>query len=529
MSSARAGWLLALAIGLWPGLVGLLSPSDVGTHDQGKQVMYVVDALEGDWLLPHEREVPATKPPLYTWLAAAGGAVLGLGEVTVRLPSLLGCVALALATYGIGLRTVGSEASLLGVALLMTTQHVAKLAFLARTDMLLAALVAAAMLAWLAGRATAFWLCAGLAVLTKGPIGLVVPCVAVATTLAVRRDLPGLRDLTPVRGLAIAAAVLAVWLVPALLLHRAELMSMIRVELIDQMTGTGEYADVKRQPFWYLIPYLFLKLAPWSPLLFFALRDAGRPTSPAFPLTAWLGGGLFVFLFPAAKRPDHLLPVYAPAALLAGVVAARFVGGAAAPRVARGLEIASRLWAAAAAIVALATLPLAALGVSGTIPSPPLGAWLVCALALLPLAHALRGDAAPRARAVAALGAQALAVYAYAQVGTAPARSGESPPMRIFAREVAAAAGDEPIVFVETDSYPLQFLLRRNVRERKRDVLAALASAADPTWVVLPEALAGDVPAAERVVTSPPRPSRGGGRLVLLRTRGAVPPEPARG
>jgi len=238
--STRAGWLLALALGLWPGLVGLLSPSDVGTHDQGKQVMYVVDALQGQWLLPHEREVPATKPPLYTWLAAAAGGVFGLGEVTVRLPSLLASVALCLAAFAIGRRTVGAEASLYGVALLATTQHLAKLSFFARTDMLLAAFVAGALLAWLAGRATWFWLCVGLAVLTKGPVGLAVPLVAVGATLAARRDLDGLRRLEPVRGVAIVLAVIAVWLVPALLLHRDELVAMVQVELVAQMTGTGE-------------------------------------------------------------------------------------------------------------------------------------------------------------------------------------------------------------------------------------------------------------------------------------------------
>jgi len=517
--STRAGWLLALALGLWPGLVGLLSPSDVGTHDQGKQVMYVVDALQGQWLLPHEREVPATKPPLYTWLAAAAGGVFGLGEVTVRLPSLLASVALCLAAFAIGRRTVGAEASLYGVALLATTQHLAKLSFFARTDMLLAAFVAGALLAWLAGRATWFWLCVGLAVLTKGPVGLAVPLVAVGATLAARRDLDGLRRLEPVRGVAIVLAVIAVWLVPALLLHRDELVAMVQVELVEQMTGTGEYSDVKHQPFWYLVPYLFLKLAPWS-LLLLGARDAAKPSHPAFPLLAWLAGGLFVFMFPATKRPDHLLPMYVPAALLAGDVVARVVAGVTSPGLARGLELGARLWAAAAAAIALVTLPLAAFGLTRTNTTPPLAAWLLCALALLPLLHALRAVATPRARLVAALAGQALAVFAHAQVGTAPAKNGESPPMRVFARDVAAAAGDEEIVFVETDSYPLQFLLQRNVRERKRDALPTLARAAEPTWVVLPETLASELPAAESVATSPPRPSHRGERLVLLRTRG---------
>jgi hypothetical protein len=221
--------------------------------------------------------------------------------------------------------------------------------------------------------------------------------------------------------------------------------------------------------------------------------------------------------------------MYLPAALLAGSVLARFATApkdgdalpAASPALARGLDVGARLWTLGAGGFALAALPLAAAGVLPTRTAPPIGAWLVCGLALLPLVHALRPGAAPRARIAAALCAQLLSVFAFAQVGTAAAENAESPPMRAFARDVAAAAGDEEIAFVETDSFPLQFLLQRNVRELKRDALPGLVAAPEPTWVVLPEELFPALPGAQAVARSEPRPSHHGRRLVLARTRGA--------
>lgn len=528
-----AGWLAALLLAAWPSLVGLTSPSDVGTHDQGKQVMYVVDAMQGNLLVPHERGNIATKPPLYTWCAAAIAAVFGLDEVTVRMPSVLASIALGLVVFSLGRRTIGIGPSLAALALLATTQHMAKLSFFARTDMMLAAWVALALAARAAGWATAFWLCVALGTLTKGPPGLLLPLAAVALDALLARDVAALRSLRPARGLLLVAAIVALWLLPAFALHFDAMREVLREEGVEQLTGTGEYADVKHQPFWYLIPYLFLKLAPWSPLIVVGLRDALRPGSALRPVAAWLLGGLFVFLFPATKRPDHLLPMYVPAALLAGSALAPWLRGEAIAG-ARALGTIVRLWAIGAGAAALVLPPLARFSDAGASIPPAPWVFALCAIAIVPITHASRPRASRRARLAAALFAQALATFAWAHTRTAAVRDGETPVLTAFAHEVARVAGDDEILFVETSAIPLQFALQRNVPELPASALCdRLAPDATP-WLIAPEpvlaGLAADevlgprLRAASLGARSAPRPAHEGQALALVRVRAVEPP-----
>jgi 4-amino-4-deoxy-L-arabinose transferase-like glycosyltransferase len=379
--------------------------------------------------------------------------------------------------------------------------------------------------------------------MTKGPPGFAVPLAAVALHLAVTRDVERLRSVRVMRGLAIVVGVVALWLVPAMAMHFDDMRSMIREELFEQLSGTGEYADVKHQPFFYLIPYLFLKLAPWSPALVLGLRDVGKnalaaPRSlrddGALLLACWLVGGLVVFLFPATKRPDHLLPMYAPAALLAGAALWPWIGQQTPPVSARVLDGVARLWALGAGAFALVLLPATRFGATASHASPPGWMFGVSALALLPMAHALRPSATPRARLIAALAAHGLATLVFSHSLTAPAREADAPVVRAFAGEVARHVGPAPILFVETHSIPLQFLLARNVPELSRDAVATTLAGADaPSWLIAPEtvlsALVADPTVGDRVARWPivarssPRPSRGGAVLALVRIAPAAP------
>ena len=476
-----------LVLSAWPAVVGIVSPHDLELHDQGKQAMYVVGALQGDWLVPHDRGDVASKPPLYTWLAALGGAAFGLSEVTVRLPSVLAMLVLGFATYAVGRRLLDPTAALVGVALLATLQHLTKLVFFARTDMLLSAFVALALLAWVVRRDVAFWVCVGLATLTKGPAGLAIPLAAVAIDLAVRRDLAGLRALRPLRGLAIVAGLAAVWLLPAFVLHPGEMRQMFELHLLDQLTNTGIHEGAKSQPFWYLVAYYGVKLLPWALLLPVAFRRHGRPSDPAFLLVAWIVGGLFVFLFPPNKRPDHLLPMYAPGALLAGAVIADWLRGAVPAASARALDLGARGWALAASAFALLALPAAWLGLVHTTVSPPLWVFGASLLALLPLRGALRARAEPRARVAAAVVAQALLGLAWAQTFSAPAQESRAIDLRRFVAEAERVAPASDLVLCQVRSWTAPFLLQRNDPPISFAELPRLVADATPRWVVMPE------------------------------------------
>ncbi|HBZ71391.1 MAG TPA: hypothetical protein DEP35_17345 [Deltaproteobacteria bacterium] len=493
---AEASRILAvLLLSAWPALVGMVSPHDLEANDQGRAAMYVLAALDGDWLVPTDRGEAASKPPLQTWLAALGAKKWGLNEYTVRLPSVAATALLGLVTYAIGRRVLSPEAALIGVALLATLWPTAKLSFFVRFDMLVALFIALALYAYALGKRRAFWICVGLGTLTKGPAGLAPPIAAVAVDLAARRDLQGLRALRPLLGIAIVAGLVALWMVPAYVLHRDQVLEMLQFHLIDQLTNSGTHATAGSRPFWYLVAFYFLRLLPWSLLLPQAFRRHGRPSDPAFFLVAWIAGGLFVYLFPPSKRPDHVFAMYAPGALLAGSVLAGWLQGTAQPAAAKLLDGGARLFAFGASACALVAAPLAWMHVLPTLglktsSSPPFWAFAVLLVAAVPLWHALRRAATPRARLCAALCAQALACLAYAQVLAPPAVAARGPAARLFAAEAARRAGGaDRVVLCQVRSWEVPFLLHRNDRWVDVDELERRSAAPTPSWVVLPHGL----------------------------------------
>jgi 4-amino-4-deoxy-L-arabinose transferase-like glycosyltransferase len=497
--------LAVLLLSFWPAIVGMVSPHDLEANDQGRAAMYVLAALNGDWLVPNDRGEAPSKPPLQTWLAALGAERLGLDEYTVRLPSLVATVLLGLVTYAIGRRLLNPQAALIGVALFATLWPTVKLSFFVRFDMLVALWIALALYAYALGRPLAFWIFVGLGTLTKGPAGLAPPLAAVAVDLAVRRDLEGLRALRPLLGMGIVTGLVALWILPSYFFHPEQVSQMVQFHLVDQLTNSGTHATAGYRPFWYLVVFYFLKLLPWSLVLPEAFRRNGRPSNPAFLLVAWIAGGLFVYLFPPSKRPDHVFAMYAPGALLAGSVFAGWLTGTARPILAQLLDGGTRLWAFGASTVALLALPLAWMQILPlplswvdvlktfglqTYSRPPIWAFAVLLVAAVPLWHSLRRNAAPRARLVAALGAQALACLAYAQVLAPPAVAARGPAARRFAAEAAdRAGGPERVVLCEVRSWEVPFLLHRNDRWVDVDELERRSASPTPSWVVLPHGL----------------------------------------
>lgn len=483
----RTRWVCAvLALAALPSFVGIVSPHDLEVHDQARQALYVSSALDGSWLLPRERGVIATKPPLYTWLAAVGSIVLGENEYAVRLPSVLASFGLGLLVFDLGRRLHGREVGLVALALFATLPYVVKLSFLARTDMLLAFWIALAMWAALRRSALLFWTCVGLGALTKGPVGLVVPPLAVAIEALARSDAERWRALRPLRGALLVLAIVAAWLVPALAIGGDDLLHMADVELLDRLTGGGRWATTDHQPFWYLLPQVFVTLAPCSLLLPLALarpEATARATRPF--LASWILTVLLVVSLPAEKRADYLLPLFAPALLLVSALLVAWRRGALPDGTTRWIDVGTRFWAVGAGLAAAG----GAIGILTGAISPPAEppAWvLALGLAgLLPLAWTAWVRAGRAERLAGALAAQALLVLVWANVWALPAAAGDAPALRQFARQVAQATHAEPIEFHRARSRSIQFLLRRNAAELDAAQLVARASAPGGTWVVL--------------------------------------------
>ncbi|HEU4402825.1 MAG TPA: glycosyltransferase family 39 protein, partial [Candidatus Polarisedimenticolia bacterium] len=191
-----------LFVGL--GAVGLLDPDEP---------FYAVPACEmlrsGSWLVPIFRGEPwFDKPIFFYWVVLAGFRLLGESEVAARLGSALAGFGGAVAVLSFGRRFAsGRITALLAALVLLTSLEYALMARVAVTDMTLTLAITLVMLAAAryleegrTSQAALAGAAAGLALLTKGPVGALLPGVAllVYALLARRSDL--------VRRRALAAA-----------------------------------------------------------------------------------------------------------------------------------------------------------------------------------------------------------------------------------------------------------------------------------------------------------------------------------
>jgi len=173
---------------------------------------------DGRWIVPHVNGVVTTdKPPLFFWSIAVVSLPLGTVTAwTARLPSVLAALGTLVLTLRLGRRLGDAATGTLAAAVLATSYLFWDKARTAQIDALLCLLILVAISAFEAWRAgevpgraagIAFWAAGGLAVLAKGPVGILLPLGIALVTLGVDRGLGRWRTFAPVAGPAAFLAV----------------------------------------------------------------------------------------------------------------------------------------------------------------------------------------------------------------------------------------------------------------------------------------------------------------------------------
>jgi len=288
------------------------------------------------------------KPPLYFWLAAAAGAPLGkVTEGAARLPSALAALATLALTIAFGARLLGGPAALNGAALLLTAWTFAETSRRVQLDVLLTCFETLALFGFwrldrgLGGRRGNLVLLhasMGLAVLTKGPVGFLVPLLAIVGYLALERRL---RDLPR----ALAPWALPLSLAPGLA-WVAGAAALAPSGYLDEAVGTnliGRFfaGTSHERPFYYFFYNFPADFVPWTlllPVVVWAARarafggDVSPGTSRAWRfLLCWFGATFVFFSLSSGKRGLYLLPAFPAASLLTADATLRWLAGRAAP------------------------------------------------------------------------------------------------------------------------------------------------------------------------------------------------------
>ena len=320
--TGAAAILCLVALYFWGNdSLSVTAPVEVNYAQTAKEML-----AAGDWISPQiYGNYWYDKPIFFYWELLAAFSVFGVTDFAARFfPALFAAVGLLL-TYCFARRIYDERTAFWSVLILGTSVLYAVLAKLILTDMSLFVFFGGTLAAFLIGyyeqRRGYFYIayvCAGLAVLTKGPVGFLLPGLVILVFLLVRRDLCALGRICLPTGLLVFAAVCAPWYIYMYLTHGADFVNtFLGIHNVLRAT-VSEHA--KWDVWYFYLGIYFLGMFPWSFALPLALYRAWR-VRPFIDvrtqfLLAWAIVVPVFFQLMATKYPTYSFPAFLPTAIL---------------------------------------------------------------------------------------------------------------------------------------------------------------------------------------------------------------------
>jgi 4-amino-4-deoxy-L-arabinose transferase-like glycosyltransferase len=287
----------------------------------------------GSWLqVQHRGADYLDKPPLLFWSGAFSFLLFGLSDWAYKLPSLLAALAGVYATYRFCLLYYPASMARNAAFMLASSVGFVLLCNDVRTDTLLLGMTTCSIWQFAAYLKEKKWLnfvgafaFAGLAMLAKGPIGLVMPGFAVGTQLLLRRNWRDLLHPSWLLGLGIVLLILApmCWglyqqfdVHPEKTINDRTGVSGLYFFFWEQSFGriTGENIWKNNTPWYYFIHVYLWAFLPWCLLLWAALGQRIRQIwveklhLPAGDEAYSIGA--FLITFVALSQSKYKLPHY---------------------------------------------------------------------------------------------------------------------------------------------------------------------------------------------------------------------------
>ena len=327
----KALWIVTiLAIVM---LIPFLGLTEFNTKGEPREAVVAYTMLEhGNWILPINNggDIPY-KPPFFHWCIAFFSLFAGhVSEFTSRLPSAVSLILMTIGGFIFFAKRKDTQTSLITAILTLTAFEVHRAGINCRVDMVNTAFMVGAMYLlyrwWEKGKHQLPWLailCMSGATLTKGPVGIILPCFVMGVFMLTQRE-----NFWGIVWRMAATAVLSLiipfcWYYAAYLQGGNEFLELVKEENIDRFMGKMAY-ESHENPAWYNLLTLITGWLPYTLLLLFSLFilpwkkfskskfvENAKKATPLQVFT-WLAFLLVLFFYciPKSKRSVYLLPCY---------------------------------------------------------------------------------------------------------------------------------------------------------------------------------------------------------------------------
>jgi 4-amino-4-deoxy-L-arabinose transferase-like glycosyltransferase len=328
ISQPRLAPVLIASLGLLLFFVRLDHP--LYTKGEAREGVQVADVVEGRGvILPRAPSVEMPfKPPMMRWLASLVSLAAGrVDEWTLRAPSAALAVGGMLTCYAYMRILFEPTAALIAALVLGTSLQYLQAGTGARVDMTLTFFLSLAswefllMAQGLTRRRLLFYLSLAAAVLSKGPVGLLLPAAAALLWSLYERRRFSVNELRLGAGLCVVAAIVGTWYAWATLIGGSDFLRR-------QIVGENFYAFFSDpvlsgghdHPFYWLEAALLIGFLPWTFFLPWLCLDLfRRRQNPRVTyLLIWIAVVLVFYSLARQKRGVYLLALYPALAGLLG-------------------------------------------------------------------------------------------------------------------------------------------------------------------------------------------------------------------
>lgn len=320
-----AVWLIFF---LLPGVenMPLLEPDEGRNAEVAREML-----LGGDWITPHYNGYPyLDKPAPFFWLVAASYRVFGVSEWAARVPSGLAALGTVLLVWLLARRMFGPEAALDSALVLATSPLFLIFARQVIFDMTLTLLVSVALVCfWWDERSPGrrffvdliMFVAMGLATITKGPVGFLLPLLGILVYSLMRGGLACFKRLHWGWGFAAFLAAALPWFIAVSLRNP----DFPRYAFWQESLVRFSTASARRSgSIFYYLPVYLGGFFPWSfPLFYVGLTRfrgwKGLREERNAPVAFLVSFVLVVFLFftvSHSKLPGYFLPALGPLSVL---------------------------------------------------------------------------------------------------------------------------------------------------------------------------------------------------------------------